>query len=93
MDNGCVCCTVRGDLVKAFQTLGRRKEKYDAVIIETTGMADPAPVAFTFNSRPEVGTLFRIDSILCLVDAKHIKTVISPSHQTRQTILACGGVV
>uniref|UniRef100_A0A7S0VMP5 CobW C-terminal domain-containing protein n=1 Tax=Hemiselmis tepida TaxID=464990 RepID=A0A7S0VMP5_9CRYP len=73
MDNGCVCCTVRGDLVKAFQTLGRRKEKYDAVIIETTGMADPAPVAFTFNSRPEVGMQFRIDSILCLVDAKHIK--------------------
>mmetsp|Transcript_39343 Transcript_39343/g.77045 ORF Transcript_39343/g.77045 Transcript_39343/m.77045 type:complete len:531 (+) Transcript_39343:99-1691(+) len=73
MDNGCVCCTVRGDLVKAFQTLGRRKEKYDAVIIETTGMADPAPVAFTFNSRPEVGMQFRIDSILCLVDAKHIQ--------------------
>eukprot|EP00281_Chroomonas_sp_CCMP1168_P019083 CAMPEP_0206237766 /NCGR_PEP_ID=MMETSP0047_2-20121206/14442_1 /ASSEMBLY_ACC=CAM_ASM_000192 /TAXON_ID=195065 /ORGANISM="Chroomonas mesostigmatica_cf, Strain CCMP1168" /LENGTH=529 /DNA_ID=CAMNT_0053662227 /DNA_START=21 /DNA_END=1610 /DNA_ORIENTATION=- len=73
MDNGCVCCTVRGDLVKAFQTLSRRKEKYDAVIIETTGMADPAPVAFTFNSRPEVGMAFRIDAILCLVDSKHIK--------------------
>eukprot|EP00292_Cryptomonas_paramecium_P004838 CAMPEP_0113679436 /NCGR_PEP_ID=MMETSP0038_2-20120614/10634_1 /TAXON_ID=2898 /ORGANISM="Cryptomonas paramecium" /LENGTH=513 /DNA_ID=CAMNT_0000597449 /DNA_START=20 /DNA_END=1561 /DNA_ORIENTATION=- /assembly_acc=CAM_ASM_000170 len=73
MDNGCVCCTVRGDLVRAFKTLAQRPEKYDSVIIETTGMADPAPVAFTFNSKPEVGMLYRVDAILCVVDAKHIK--------------------
>eukprot|EP00960_Hanusia_phi_P026417 746239-Hanusia_phi.AAC.11 len=73
MDNGCVCCTVRGDLVKAFKSLAERNEKYDAVIIETTGMADPAPVAFTFNTQREVGAKFRIDAILCVVDAKHIQ--------------------
>jgi G3E family GTPase len=73
MDNGCVCCTVRGDLVKAFVTLSAREEKYDAVIIETTGMADPAPVAYTFNTKAEVGAQYRIDSILCVVDAKHVQ--------------------
>ena len=73
MDNGCVCCTIRGDLVSAFASLADRREKYDAVVIETTGMADPAPVAFTFNTQPEVGAKFKIDSILCVVDAKHIK--------------------
>ena len=73
MDNGCVCCTVRGDLVNAFKTLQAREEKYDAVIVETTGMADPAPVAFTFNTQPEVGAQFKIDAILCVVDAKHVQ--------------------
>jgi len=82
MDNGCVCCTVRGDLVRAFITLSERDEKYDAVIIETTGMADPAPVAFTFNSRPEVGAKFRIDAILCVVDAKHIKQHLDEVRET-----------
>jgi molybdopterin-guanine dinucleotide biosynthesis protein len=73
MDNGCVCCTVRGDLVNAFKSLSARAEKYDAVMIETTGMADPAPVAFTFNTQPEVGARFKIDAILCVVDCKHIQ--------------------
>jgi G3E family GTPase len=73
MDNGCVCCTVRGDLVNAFKSLSARPEKYDAVMIETTGMADPAPVAFTFNTQPEVGAKYKIDAILCVVDCKHIQ--------------------
>lgn len=73
MDNGCVCCTVRGDLVNAFKTLAAREEKYDAVMVETTGMADPAPVAFTFNTQPEVGAKFKIDAILTVVDAKHVQ--------------------
>jgi molybdopterin-guanine dinucleotide biosynthesis protein len=73
MDNGCVCCTVRGDLVNAFKSLSARADKYDAVMIETTGMADPAPVAFTFNTQPEVGARFKIDAILCVVDCKHIQ--------------------
>ena len=72
MDNGCVCCTVRGDLVRALLTLKDRKKKFDAVIIETTGLADPAPVAFTFFLNPEIAEVYRIDSILCLADAKHV---------------------
>ena len=72
MDNGCVCCTVRGDLVRALLTLKDREKKFDAVIIETTGLADPAPVAFTFFINPEIAEHYRIDSILCLADAKHV---------------------
>ena len=72
MDNGCVCCTVRGDLVRALLTLKDRPKQFDHVIIETTGLADPAPVAFTFFINPEIADAYRIDSILCLADAKHI---------------------
>ena len=72
MDNGCVCCTVRGDLVRALLTLKDRAKKFDHVIIETTGLADPAPVAFTFFINPEIADAYRIDSILCLADAKHV---------------------
>lgn len=72
MDNGCVCCTVRGDLVRTLGTLVERRKEFDAIILETTGLADPAPIIFTFNSNPMVADSFRIDSVLCLVDAKHI---------------------
>jgi G3E family GTPase len=73
--NGCICCTVRGDLADAlkgslFQKL--QKGMFDAVIIETTGMADPAPVAQTFFVDPEVAKLYKLDGILTVVDAKHI---------------------
>jgi len=72
MDNGCVCCTVRGDLVRALLQLKDRAKTFDAVIIETTGLADPAPVAFTFFINPEIAEHYRIDSILCLADAKYV---------------------
>ena len=73
MDNGCVCCTVRGDLVRALMQLKDRKDKrFDAILIETTGLADPAPVAFTFYLNPEIADHYQLDSILCLVDAKHV---------------------
>eukprot|EP00656_Telonema_subtile_P026084 TRINITY_DN2806_c0_g1_i3.p1 TRINITY_DN2806_c0_g1~~TRINITY_DN2806_c0_g1_i3.p1 ORF type:complete len:456 (-),score=157.92 TRINITY_DN2806_c0_g1_i3:65-1432(-) len=72
MDNGCVCCTVRGDLVKALHELGKRADKLDAVIIETTGLADPAPVCFTFQTDPQVASQFRVDGIVCLVDCLHV---------------------
>lgn len=77
MDNGCMCCTVRGDLVKALIQLDKKAQErgqpFDAVLIETTGLADPAPVAFTFFANPYIGQIYRIDAILCMVDAKHIK--------------------
>ena len=72
MDNGCVCCSVRGDLVRTFGTLVHRRKDFQAVIIETTGLADPAPIVFTFNSNSLIQDNFRIDSVVCLVDAKHL---------------------
>jgi G3E family GTPase len=73
MDNGCACCTVRGDLVRTFGMLVERRKKFDAMILETTGLADPAPIIFTFNTNPMISDNYRIDSILCLADAKNIE--------------------
>lgn len=72
MDNGCVCCSVRGDLVRTFGTLVARRKEFDAIIIETTGLADPAPIVFTFNNNALIQDNYRIDSVVCLVDAKHV---------------------
>lgn len=72
MDNGCVCCSVRGDLVRTFKMLVDRRKDFDAIIIETTGLADPAPIVFTFNNNTAMTRNFRIDSIICLVDVKHV---------------------
>ena len=72
MDNGCVCCSVRGDLVRTFGTLVHKRKDFQAIIIETTGLADPAPIVFTFNSNSLIQDNFRIDSVVCLVDAKHV---------------------
>lgn len=72
MDNGCVCCSVRGDLVRALGTLVSRRKEFQAIILETTGLADPSPIVFTFNSNAVIQDNYRIDSIVCLVDAKHV---------------------
>ena len=72
MDNGCVCCSIRGDLVRTFGMLVGRRKQFDSIIIETTGLADPAPIVFTFNSNAIMQDNYRIDSVVCLVDAKHI---------------------
>jgi G3E family GTPase len=72
MNNGCICCTVRGDLIRILGRLLKRKDKLDAILIETTGMANPAPVAQTFFTDDEMKTSFRLDAIVTLVDAKHI---------------------
>ncbi len=72
MNNGCICCTVRGDLIRILGRLLKRKDKLDAILIETTGMANPAPVAQTFFTDDEMKTNFRLDAIVTLVDAKHI---------------------
>ena len=70
--NGCICCTVRGDLVEALKRLHKKIEKFDAVIIETTGLADPAPVAQTFFVDDDIEKMYKLDGICTLVDAKHI---------------------
>jgi len=72
MDNGCVCCSIRGDLVRTFSMLNARRKDFDAIILETTGLADPAPIVFTFNSNASIQDNYRIDSVVCLVDAKHV---------------------
>ena len=72
MDNGCVCCTVRGDLVRTFGELCARRKNFDCIIIETTGLADPAPILYTFNSNALLQDNYQLDSIVCLVDSKHV---------------------
>ena len=73
MNNGCICCTVRGDLIHAFEAIAKRKKKVDHVIIETTGLADPGPVAQTFFVDDAIKAFARLDGIVTLVDAKHVE--------------------
>jgi G3E family GTPase len=72
MNNGCICCTVRGDLIRILGRLMRRKHKFDHIIIETTGMADPGPVAQTFFMDEEMKAKLRLDAIITVVDTKHV---------------------
>jgi G3E family GTPase len=72
MNNGCICCTVRGDLIRILGALMRRREKFDHILIETTGLADPAPVAQTFFMDDEIAAQLRLDAIVTLVDAAHV---------------------
>jgi G3E family GTPase len=72
MNNGCICCTVRGDLIRILGNLMRRRDRFDHIIIETTGLADPAPVAQTFFVDDEISSQLALDAIVCLVDAAHI---------------------
>ncbi len=71
MNNGCVCCTVRGDLVRVVQGLLKRKGRFDGILVETTGLADPAPVAQTFFMDEDVRARAQLDAVVALVDAKH----------------------
>jgi G3E family GTPase len=92
MNNGCICCTVRGDLIRILGSLAKRREKFDHVILETTGLADPGPVAQTFFVDDEIGRSFRLDGIVTLVDAKHVGLHLDESEECRQQI-AFGDVI
>jgi len=70
--NGCICCTVRGDLVQALKRLYAKVESFDAILIETTGLADPAPVAQTFFVDDDISSKYKLDGIVTVVDAKHV---------------------
>jgi G3E family GTPase len=72
MNNGCICCTVRGDLIRIIGNLMKRREKFDHLVIETTGLADPAPVIQTFFMDEDVQSQTNLDSVVTVVDAKHI---------------------
>ncbi|BBX53766.1 GTP-binding protein [Mycolicibacterium poriferae] len=72
MNNGCICCTVRGDLIRILGALMRRRDRFDQILIETTGLADPAPVAQTFFVDDEIRDRLRLDAIVTMVDAAHV---------------------
>lgn len=73
LNNGCLCCTVRGDLVRMLGKLYDRRDKFDQVVIETTGLANPAPIIQTFFLEEEIRDKYRIDGVVTLVDAKHVE--------------------
>jgi G3E family GTPase len=86
MNNGCVCCTVRGDLVRILDGLMRRKGKFDAIIVETTGLADPAPVAQTFFVDENVGRKTRLDAVVTVADAKWLKDRLKDAPEAKNQI-------
>ncbi len=86
MNNGCICCTVRGDLIRILGNLMKRRDKFDHILVETTGMADPSPVAQTFFVDHEMRDLFSLDGIVTLVDAKHVQLHIEDSSECKEQI-------
>lgn len=86
MNNGCICCTVRGDLIRILGNLMKRRDKFDHILIETTGMADPGPVAQTFFVDDEMQQRLQLDGIVTLVDAKHIWQHIDDSDEAKEQV-------
>ena len=81
MNNGCICCTVRGDLIRVIEGLMKRRDRFDGIVIETTGLADPAPVAQTFFVDEDVAKKSRLDAVVTVVDAKHVRQRIEDSQE------------
>lgn len=92
MNNGCICCTVRGDLIRILGNLMRRRDKFDYILVETTGMADPGPVAQTFFVDDEIAERTRLDGIVTLVDSLHVWQHIDTSAEV-QAQLAFADVI
>jgi G3E family GTPase len=86
MNNGCICCTVRGDLVRIIDGLMRRKGKFDAIIVETTGLADPAPVAQTFFMDEAVGSKTKLDAVVTVADAKWLADRLKDAPEAKNQI-------
>jgi G3E family GTPase len=86
MNNGCICCTVRGDLIRIIDGLMRRKGKFDAIIVETTGLADPAPVAQTFFVDDAVGQKAKLDAVVTVADAKWLKDRLRDAPEAKNQI-------
>lgn len=86
MNNGCICCTVRGDLIRILGQLMRRKDRFDHIIVETTGLANPAPVAQTFWVDEELKEQMSLDAIVTVVDAKHVWQHIDTSSECQEQI-------
>jgi G3E family GTPase len=86
MNNGCICCTVRGDLIRILDGLMKRKGKFDAIIVETTGLADPAPVAQTFFVDQDVGDATRLDAVVTVTDAKWLTERLKDAPEAKNQI-------
>ena len=86
MNNGCICCTVRGDLMRILDGLMRRERKFDAIIVETTGLADPAPVAQTFFMDENVGRKTKLDAVVTVADAKWLNERLKDAPEAKNQI-------
>ena len=86
MNNGCICCTVRGDLIRILEGLMKRRGKFDAIIVETTGLADPAPVAQTFFVDQEVQDTARLDAVVTVADAKWLSARLKDAPEAKNQI-------
>ncbi|MGE5566714.1 MAG: CobW family GTP-binding protein [Parcubacteria group bacterium] len=93
MNNGCVCCTVRGDLIRVLSGLMKRKGGFDAIVVETTGLADPGPVAQTFFVDDEVRAKTKLDSVTTVVDAKHLPLRLADSKEAVEQIAFADQIV
>jgi len=93
MNNGCVCCTVRGDLIRMVNGLIRRKGRLDGILIETTGLADPAPVIQTFFLDQETKERAKLDAVVTLVDAVHFAGQLNRSPEAREQVLFADAVI
>jgi G3E family GTPase len=86
MNNGCICCTVRGDLIRILDGLMKRKGRFDAIIVETTGLADPAPVAQTFFMDQDVADTARLDAVVTVADAKWLSDRLKDAPEAKNQI-------
>ncbi len=93
MNNGCVCCTVRGDLIRVLSGLMKRKGGFDAIVVETTGLADPGPVAQTFFVDDDVRARTQLDSVTTVVDAKHLPLRLADSREAVEQIAFADQIV
>lgn len=93
MNNGCICCTVRGDLIRILGNLIKRRDRFDHILIETTGLADPGPVAQTFFMEEELGKQLRLDGIVTLVDALHVVQHLDESAECQQQIAFADAII
>ena len=86
MNNGCICCTVRGDLIRILSGLMKRADQLDAIIVETTGLADPAPVAQTFFVDQDVSDRTKLDAIVTVADAVHLNSQLGEHHEAEEQV-------
>ena len=86
MNNGCICCTVRGDLIRIMEGLMKRRGKFDAIIVETTGLADPAPVAQTFFVDQDVQDMARLDAVVTVADARWLTSRLKDAPEAKNQI-------
>ncbi len=86
MNNGCVCCTVRGDLIRVVEGLVKRPGGFDGILVETTGLADPVPVAQTFFMDDDVRARAKLDAVVTVADAKHLAGSLAESPEAQEQI-------